>query len=149
MSPKRVRQRLERPHPAVHRGVELSEECLAVALAPFAVLRDHARQPVEDVLRDRRRETRIERDVRIPSGMDIAHAPVHACGRDLEHRQAAGGVDATGGAAEDARVVRAGDGRIGPGIEIEAVLHDDISPAQSQHHARPNLGVVPRFACRG
>src|SRR5207245_11775761 len=103
----RAPERLEGLCPSSHRLVQLIEERLPVALERRSAVSGEAREPLENVLRNRRGEPGIERVVGVPERMHVAHRAVYPHGWDFQDRQPPGAVDATRRATHDVRTVRA------------------------------------------
>jgi hypothetical protein len=135
-------QGLHLPGPPGHLLVEPSQERRAVALEGGAMLRGHAQQPVEDVLRDDRRQPRIEREVWVAERVDVAHRAIDARARHLQQRHPPRDLDTPAAAAHDVGVVGVLHGHVHPGVELGAVLDEQVGLAQLEHHARPHLGFV-------
>src|SRR5207237_1296052 len=82
-------------------------------------------------------------------GMPVAHRAIDPCRRHIEHLDTARGVDAADRAADDLRVVRALHGSIRPGVELEAVLDEQIRAPEPEHEAWADLDVVRVLAATG
>ena len=81
--------------------------------------------------------------------MHVAHRAIDPCRRHIEHLDTARGVDAADRAADDLRVVRALHGSIRPGVELEAVLDEQIRAPEPKHEAWADLDVVRVLAATG
>ena len=78
----------------------------------------------------------------ITEGMDVPHGAVDPRRGHFENLDATGRIDPPGRAADDLRIVRALDGDVGPGVELQAVFEEQVGSAQPEHEARPDLHLV-------